>query len=51
MKKYKYKTLVSNTLIYDMDLDKLGEEGWNLVSFSTLYEPKRYVYLFKLEYD
>ena len=51
MKKYKYKTLVTNTLIYDIDLNKLGKNGWELVSFTTAYDPKRYVYLFKLAYD
>lgn len=51
MKKYRYKTLVSDTLVYDMDLDKLGEQGWEMVSFAVLYDPKRFVYLFRLEYD
>lgn len=51
MKKYKYKTLVTNTLIYDIDLNKLGKDGWELVSFTTAYDSKQYVYLFKLAYD
>ena len=51
MKKYKYKTLVTNTLIYDIDLNKLGKDGWELVSFTTVHDSKQYVYLFKLAYD
>lgn len=51
MKKYKYKSLISNDLIYDMDLDKLGAEGWELVSFVVIDHHCKYIYLFKQEYE
>lgn len=49
MKKYKYRSLLSNTLVYDLDLDKLGQEGWELVSFAVIERPTKFIYVFKQE--
>lgn len=49
MKKYKYKSLLSNTLVYDLDLDKIGQEGWELVSFAIIERPTKFLYIFKQE--
>ena len=49
MKKYQYNSLLSNTLVYDLDLDKLGAQGWELVAFHIIEHPTKFIYVFKRE--
>lgn len=50
MKQYEYNTISSNTALIEQDLNTLGTEGWELVSFTSPPEEWGYYeYVFKRE--
>lgn len=51
MTKWKYLTIEKSFFASDIELDELGEEGWELVSFFSFPKLGSFYYIFKRKYE